>query len=85
MSSAGWWRVRERKRKGEAFEIHGASPLDLESFIGPSNLFPSDVFGASEFQSILSFESFILLKVYLFHPCLRVPRWDVDPECEPSY
>jgi hypothetical protein len=89
---AGWWRVRERKKKvgklpfwrekARAFEIHGAFPLYLESLnTGLSQLFLSDVSEASEWQSTLSFKSSILLRAHHFQPCSRFPRWDVDPEC----
>jgi hypothetical protein len=64
--------------------------LDLQSVIfepfanlntGPSDLFPSDVSGASKWQGTLSFQSSVLLRACLFYPRMRVFRWHVDPEC----
>jgi hypothetical protein len=26
-----------------------------------------------------------LQRASLFHPCMRAPRWDADPKCQPNY
>jgi hypothetical protein len=51
----------------------------------PSNLFPSHICGASEWQGTLASESTVPLRASLIHPSMRVFWWDVDPECWPNY
>jgi hypothetical protein len=72
-----FWREKMRVSK-----ICGAYPFYLGSLnTGPSDLFLSDIFGSSDWQSSLSFQSSVLQGACLFHLCTRVSRWDVDPEC----
>jgi hypothetical protein len=69
-----------------AFKIRDASFLYFESLnADPSKLFPSDLSRASKCQGTLTFKSSILLIAHLFHTCMRVPKWDADPECQPNY
>jgi hypothetical protein len=70
------WRKRMR-----TLEIYEAFFLNLESLnMGPSELFPSDISGANNWQSTLCCESSILLRTSLFHYSTRVFRWDADPK-----
>jgi hypothetical protein len=64
ISYPGWWRMKEKKRKGGKL---------------PFNLFPSNISGASEWQGTLSCDS-VLLRAHLFHSCMRVFRWHVNPK-----
>jgi hypothetical protein len=89
---AGWWRVRERKRKGgkvplqrertRAFKIPYSSFLYLESLsTGTSDCFCQTCLEQASWQGSFSYKSPILLRACLFHPCVRVLRWDADPKC----
>jgi hypothetical protein len=74
-----------REKNKSFWDLWGVPLVSWKASMQVPPTWPSDVSGAIEWWGTLSCESTVFLKACLFHPHMRVSRWDADSECWPYY